>query len=354
MAHIKPTFSLSVGRLHSTSDNPAGGLRWLVSDRDMAYAADSLEVELATLSDVEIEDEVTLELGYDERERVFTGTVAELRPTLAGVRLRALGKMNALLKLRTTAVYENKSAGGIVRELLRQANLSAGTISDGPDLPRFTLGHSCSGYRYAKDLADRLGYELYTNRQGELMFHALGAAKSADSSGGSLGAVAGAAAAAGAALAGGGALNYQFGKHLLRAEARKRGVAWNKAVVGGESPMSAEGDKSAHWLTASEDANQGSAGDGDAPLLVLDPAARTKDLADRFAAGYLNTFGRNAYQLTTTVAGRAGIELGDDVSISDAPDALVNQTGYVRAVRHRFGARTGFLTDLRIVVEARG
>jgi hypothetical protein len=182
------------------------------------------------------------------------------------------------------------------------------------------------------------------------MFHALGAAKSADAAGGALGAVASAATA----LAGGSALGYQYGKHLMRAGARKRGVGWGRVVVGGESPMSSQGDKSAHWLTASEDANQGSAGDGDMPLLILDPAARTKDLADRFAAGYLHTFGRTAHQLTATVMGRPGIELGDSVSISDAPASLVNGSGYVRAVRHRFGAHVGFLTDLRIVVGEEG
>jgi phage protein D len=351
MANLKPTFSLSVGSLRSTSDSPVGGPRRLVSDRDMGFAADSLEVELAERSDVAVNDDVTLELGYeDEKERVFTGTVVELRPTLTGARVRALGKMNALLTLRTTAVYEGQTVGQIVQDLLGQAGLTAGTVSDGPVLPRFALDHRCSGHRYVKDLAERLGYELYTDREGKVMFHALGAATRADSAGGALGAAAGALTA----LAGGGGLGYQYGKHLIRAEARRRATPWGKVVVGGESPMSSQGDKSAHWLTANEDSNQGSAGDGDSTFLVFDPAARTKDLTDRFAAGYLNTLGRTAHQLTATVLGRPGIELGDSVSVSDAPDALVNGSGYVRAVRHRFGVDAGFLTDLRVVLEADG
>lgn len=351
MAHLKPTFSLTIGSLRSTSASPAGGPRRLVSDRDMGFAADSLDVELADRSGVSVADDVTLELGHDdEQEKVFTGTVVELRPTLTGTRVRALGKMNDLLKLRTAAVYEEKSAGNIVEDLLGKAGLEAGTVSGGPTLPSFAVDQRCSAYRYVKDLAERLGYELYTDRDGKVMFHALGAAKSADSAGGRLGAAAGSLAGA---LVGGGE-GYQYGKHLIRAAALRRAPSWGKVVVGGESPMSSQGDKSAHLLTAGEDDNQGSAGDGDPSLLFIDPAARTKDLTDRFAAGYLHTFGRAAYQLTTTVFGRPGVELGDTVSVSDAPDELVNGSGYVRAVRHRFGFDAGFLTDLRVVLEAGG
>jgi hypothetical protein len=353
MASLKPTFSLTLGALQSTSDNPVGGLRSLISDRDMAYAADALEVELGERGDVSLGDPATLELGYeDEREKVFTGTVVELRPTLKGVRVCALGRMNALLMLRTNGVYEGKTVGQIVQDLLGQADLQEGTISDGPTLPRFAIDHRCSGYRYVKDLADRLGYELYTDREGKVMFHALGAATRADSAGGALGAAAGAAGGALAGLAGGGGVGYQYGKHLIRAEARRRPASWGKVVVGGESPMSSQGDKSAPWLTANEDSNQGSAGEGDATALFIDPAARTKDLADRFAAGYLSTFQRTAYQLSTTVLGRAQVELGDSISVADVPDSMANGSGYVRAVRHRFGGDTGFLTDLRIVLEA--
>jgi len=46
------------------------------------------------------------------------------------------------------------------------------------------------------------------------------------------------------------------------------------------------------------------------------------------------------------------VDLGVTVSAADVPDALANGSGYVRAVRHRFGSTTGFVTDLRVSVEA--
>src|SRR5262249_26114109 len=95
-------------------------------------------------------------------------------------------------------------------------------------------------------------------------------------------------------------------------------------------------------------------GNGDVVELVLDPAARTKDLADRFARGYLVTRGRTASELRATVLGRPTLELGDAVRVSGVPDELTNGHGYVQAIRHRLGRETGFLTDLRVVTEEQG
>ncbi|HEX8474420.1 MAG TPA: hypothetical protein VF666_10335 [Pyrinomonadaceae bacterium] len=353
MAALNPTFSLSVGTLSSTSQSPVGSPRKLLVERDMQVAADACVLELAQHLDIKLDEEIALEFGLgDELKKVFTGNVVELRPTLEGFRVRALGKMNALLNLRASAVYENQTVGSIVRDLLDKAGLTAATIDDGPTLPHFYVDQRLSGYAHAKDLADRLGYELYTTREGKVMFHAHGAAASLDSMGGALGGAAAGVAGAVAAVAGGGEGRYQYGGQLVRAGARRRVPAWGKYEVSGESPMSAHGEKTSHFLTASGDDYRGAAGDGKPVRVVLDPVARTKDLADRFAAGRLAASSRTAHMLDTTLLGRAGVELGDTVSISDVPEKTVDGSGYVQAIRHRFSEEAGFLTDLRIVTEA--
>jgi hypothetical protein len=116
--------------------------------------------------------------------------------------------------------------------------------------------------------------------------------------------------------------------------------------------MSGQGDQTSHWLTVNDADYRGSAGDGDPRLILLDPAARTKDLADRFAAGWLAVARRTAHELRVTVLGRPGVDLGATVTAADVPDALANGSGYVRAIRHRFGSTAGFVTDLRVSVEA--
>ena len=343
---LKPVFTLSLGSYRASETDAVGGPSRIVVERAMGSAADALEVIVMDRSGVVPGDAATVALGHDDsRAKVFTGAVAEVQPTLVGVRIRALGTTNALLNLRVAALYENQAAGSIVRDLLGQAGLDAGTIDDGPVLPLYAVDRRLSAHRHVRDLADRLGYELYTDRDGKVMFHALGAAASLDA--GALGAVAGAAAS----LLGGGGEGYEFGKHLAAAGSRQRSAGPTKVEIGGESPMSSQGDTTAHWLSADDDDSRGDAGDGDDTLLLLDPAARTRDLADRFAAGRLASRSRRASEVTITVLGRPSLELGDNISVSGVSDSLVNQSGYVRALRHHLSEERGFLTDVIVSVQ---
>jgi len=346
-APLRPTFTLAVGGLRSETTDPVGGPTEFVVDRDMDVPADALRLRLKERSGIAVGDDATLALGYEgEEETVFTGTVEAVYPAITGVAVRALGTMGDLLNLRASAAFTNQSAGSIVRDLLGRAGLSAGTVADGPVLPRYVVDRALSGYRHLKELADRLGYELYADCDGDVMFYAVGSAAGLDAPGGALGGLLGAAAG----FAGGGE-SYAFGRQLLRAAAGRRDAAWGSVEVGGESPMSRRGDTTEHWLTTNDDDCQGTAGDGDPTLLVRDPVARTKDLADRFAAGRLAVATRTAREVSIIVLGRPQVDLGDPITTGDVPDEEVNGTGYVRAIRHRFEEREGFVTDMRISME---
>ncbi|HET7270397.1 MAG TPA: hypothetical protein VFI90_04855 [Rubrobacter sp.] len=345
MPTLRPTFTLTIGSLSSTTDNPVAAPGTLVVDRDMDVPADALRLHLRERAGIALDDEVKLDLGHDgEEETVFTGAVETVRPAISGVVVRALGTTHDLLNLRTSTTYVNQSAGSIAGDLIGQAGLSAGTVEDGPVLPRYVVDRALSGYRHLKDLADRLGYELYADRDGNIMFHPLGPAANLDALGGVLGAAVG-------GLLGAGGESYAFGQQLLGAAAGRRGVAWGTVEVGGESPMSGQGDTTEHWLTTNDADYMGNAGDGEPALLVRDPAARTKDLADRFAAGRLAVAARAARETSISVLGRPQVDLGHTVAVADVPDETVNGSGYVRAIRHRFGDDAGFVTEIRISLE---
>jgi phage protein D len=319
----------------------------------MDTPAESLHISLFERQDISLGEEVSLELGHDgENERVFTGKVALVRPALGGVEVFALGRMEALLALRTSATFEGQAVGSIARDLIGQAGLETGSVDDGPTLPRFAVDKRLSAYAHLKGLADRLGYELYTNRDGQIMFHALGDAAGLDAgAGGLLGAAAGAVASAASTLIGlGGAEGYQYGLHLIQAHATRRPPEWGKVEVGGESAMSSQGESTAHWLTVNDSDFRGSAGDGSPALLVLDSAARSKDLADRFSAGRLAVANRSAHQVSITVLGRPQVDLGSTLNVSEVPDGLLNGEGYVRSICHRFGENTGFTSQFRIAL----
>lgn len=356
---LKPTFALRLGSLDSSTERPVGGPVRFDLQRGMGGAAESLQVELMAREGVAAGDDATLELGFDgETEIVFTGHVVELQPTLAGVRVLALGRMDKLLRLRTAQRWDERDAGAIVRDLADAAGVDVGQIDSGPTLPRYAMDGKLNAAAHLRQLAARLGFELYTHRDGSLQFRALGAAANLDSAAGGLGgALAGAANAAASAAAsllgvGGGSTGYEVGKNLFAAAASRRAESLTEVLIGGEGPASSHGNSSSWWLSTGSDTNHGSAGGGDAKLLVLDAAARTQDLAQRFAAGQLATEQRSAHRLHLRSFGRAALELGDDVGASGAADELLNASGYVCGLRHRFGPDTGFVSDIVIQAEA--
>ena len=359
---LKPSYALTIGAFSSASDNTVGGPRRLSIVRTMDVAADAAQIVLADRSGVNLHDEVSVQLGHDgENEEVLRGAVVALRPDLLGVQVTVLGMMQQLLQLRTAAWYDNQSAGAIARDLVGQAGLEAGLIDEGPTLPRYAVDKRRSGYAHLRQLAEKLGFELYARRDGKICFHGLGDGAGLDAAGdGLLGAAAGAVGSAAGAvgvLLGGGSAGYQYGQHLLQGRAQQLAPAWGRIVVGGESPMSGQGDGTAHWLTTDDSDYQGeSTGDSDSPaLLVIDPAARTKDIADRFAAGMLATGQRGAHQVTIRVLGSlnlAQVDLGDTIQVGAAPEELINGSGYIRALHHYLDAEHGFVTDVRIVVSA--
>jgi phage protein D len=314
----------------------------------MSGGAESLEVEMMDRSAIAVDDPVTLELGYDgSTQTVFTGSVAVVEPGLEGVRLIALGKMDALMRLRMAAFYEGRTAGDIVKDLAGQAGLDTDTIDDGPELPRYAVDRRLSGYTHCRELAARLGFELYTSKQGKLMFRALGAAASLDAGG-----LGGALGAAASVLGLSGGEGYEAGKHLLAATARRAKTAADRIEVAGESPMSSEGDSAAHWLTPETDNFRGEAGSGNSSWLVVDLAARTQDLAGRFAQGYLVTAQRPANAASIAVFGRESLELGDSIRVSSAADPLINSSWYIQALRHELSRERGFRTEMRLIPES--
>jgi hypothetical protein len=215
VAILRPVFTITAGSFQSDETNPVGGPAAIVIDRDMDAAAELAEIVVMDRSGIAVDDPIAIELGHDgQRQTVFTGDVISVRATLQGPRLRALGKMRALLDLRTAAFYENQSAGRIVSDLIGQAGLAEGTVDEGPTLPRFAIDRRVSAHRHIRGLAGRLGFELYTDRSGQVMFHGLGGAAGLDAAG-ALGSVA--AAAASALGLGGSGEGYEFGRHRCRA-----------------------------------------------------------------------------------------------------------------------------------------
>lgn len=347
---VRPAYSLTAGALTSdTSTSVAGPSRFVV-ERDLDVPIDLLRVTVAERGGVEPGDPVQLDLGdEDGLERVFTGTVAEVRPALGGCGLVCAGSMLALVDLRLSSFYREQSAGAVVRDLVGRAGLTEGTISDGLDLPRFAIEQRAGAHAQLRRLADALGFSLFSDREGKVHFRGLGPAARLGSVGGPLGGAV--EAAAGALGAGGGGGGLAYGEHLLSARASLRPDVGRTVLVGGESPMSGRGEDKSFWLTATDAPYEDSSGSGP-DLLVIDAAARTKDMAGRFAAGYSAGLARRTADVRLTILGAPALDLGDSTGASGAPDSGLNASGYVKGLRHRFSALEGFVTDVVLSTEA--
>ena len=292
----------------------------------MDVPVDAVTLKLLQRDEIDLGDEVTVALGHNgTKSTVFVGNVVMLHPTISGVEIRALGTMQNLLNLRTAATYENQNVGSIARDLISQANLNPGIVDDGVTLPRYAIDRRLSAFAHLKELANRLGYEFYSDRNGQINFHALGTATVTLPSGGN---------------------DYQFGQHLLTATAQRQPPAWGAVTVGGESPASSQGNNRVHWLTTNDDTQ--TAGNGTPELLVLEPIARNRDLVSLIAAGRLAVAERKAHTVKLRVLGRPEIDLGDEINPSGVEDELINGNGYIRAIRHQFSDTVGFVTDIAI------
>lgn len=346
MASLKPRFAFTAGSLTSDSDSPVAAPSRFVVERSLEVPIDLLRVLLGDSGGIVAGDAVSLDLGdEDGLARVFTGSVAEMRPRLGGCQLVCVGTMLALVELRVSSCYRDRSAGDIVRDLIGQAALEEGQIEDGVNLPRYTIERRVGAHPQLRRLAGRLGFSLFADREGKVHFRGVGAAASLGSGG-----LAGAASAAGAIGLGGGSGTLAYGQHLLAAEGSLQPAFARRVTVGGESPMSGQGEDKSFWLTATDTDYEDSAGSGE-EWLITDSAARTKDMAGRFAAGYVTGFARRAAAIRVAVLGMPALDLGEALGASGAPETGLNASGTITALRHRFGARDGFVTEVTIATE---
>lgn len=311
-------------------------------DRGLGVPLDALTIGLGEVVPVGLGDPVSLDFGDEEGvERVFTGSVAEIRARTAGVEIFALGALLALVHLRVSRHYLQSSAGHIARDLLGQAGTPVGHIEEGAVFPAFAVDRRQGAFPQLKALADRLDFHLFSDRMGRIHFRNLGPGAEAGTNAHAIPAQ-GEGSAAGILL---------HGRDILEARGIRTALPARRITVGGDSPMSAGGEDQWSWLSAQEAGFQGSSGEG-AELILADPLARTQELASRFAAARRNALRLRQRRLHVTMAGRADLELGDQLETGKAAMADLNGRGLVQALRHRFDTEAGFVTEADLWMEA--
>jgi hypothetical protein len=322
---LTPTYRIALGSSTIVASDASSRqpLLGLVADSRIGAPAATATLLFASGSDLSPSpgDSVTLELGYDDTTRVFTGVVGSVARDFDLMTVHALSPAIALARMRVNQTYSNVNCGGVVSDLAQQASVDTDTIDDGFDLPAYAVTDRKSAFAHCVDLGERTGFELYATSEGKLVFSKF--------------------AKVGPDRA------WTYGRDLIMLSVAQRKPSFGKVEVWGESPASSEGQDASSWLTADFSSFIGDAGSG-GTFRLSDPAVRTKQAAEDAAKGRLAWFSRRGTFARARLPGDATVAIGDAVSILLAPDDKQNGLYQVARVRHELSKARGFVTETEL------
>lgn len=289
---------------------------------------------LSPLADLEPGSEVAIELGFgDEPATVLTGDVDSVAFDPATLVVDVLARPARLRTVRIGRSYRDLSAGDIVADLAGEAGATTGEIDDGPTLPAYHVDESHHAWWHVQRLAGLSASVVSIAPDGALRFVA---APGGDAGG--LGGVAGAAVGAVSALLGGGG-GFRFG-----AELHDWSVA-TRAALGSAATMAAHGAASEMGSSAWHVLLKEPAGGAPQGRVLLAGAIRDRDAAAGVSGASEDGAHRSRQLGWLTITGDATLRAGDVVDVSEMPVGP-NPTLRALRVRHRYGDRAGFVTDV--------
>jgi phage protein D len=314
---LRPAYEISLGSVTLSSEQ-LEPLASVVVERAQNAGADRALLMLGERPDLAVQegDAATVKLGWEgDSTLVFTGTVDAVDRGLHGIEVTCAGSAVLLARARATTTYVVQTAGQVVTALAGDAGVDVGAVQDGVQLPVYVADSARSHHAHCLRLARWCGFGLYCEETGALVF--------------------------GPFSAGAPARTFRYGADLLSA-CVQRAMAAGDATVIPESPASSQGDETASWLVKDPSPNAGGSG----ATILCEPAMRTKEAAATVAQAWADRVARASVSGRIEVAGAADVGLGASVALKDMPDAQLDDTYEVRALRHVLDRRRGFRSQL--------
>lgn len=266
------------------------------------------------------EQDVILELGYKgARSRVFTGKISQVEWGIQQTVITAESCFRQLTCTRLNRLFEKSSAADIVNSVAQTcAGVTVSKAESGIQFPVYTLGNRQTAWEHLQFLAQQCGMDLYADTQDKLVFAKYSPAQTHDCT---------------------------YGVNVLALEMQQQQPAIAGIEVYGESPASqGQGDQSYPWLAKKE--VKGKAGKTSATTLrIVDPTARTEDIADKIAEAYLKAK-TSLRQGRIQLLGNGAAKLGDGIKIAKMPVQAQNGNFKITAVTHTLNYHSGFYTTL--------
>lgn len=317
----------------TTPQREARQLLSLAGELAMGGIGGRCVVEIAdpSLSAPALGDSVQVSLGKgDGTTPVFTGEVRQVTRTATALRITATDGLAKLATFDLEMAYENKTAGAIVKDVLGQAGVDAGTVEDGPTLATWIMHKGPRALRHLQRLAELCGADLFSDGEGKICFITPSTQ--------------------------GEEHTFQYGGDVLALHLEDATPPFDSFSVWGEGAASSQGAGKEHWLVKDLSSVNGKAAvgqggsvspgqEGDRPLLVLDGSVRSGEAAKAVAEARAAAVAARAVRGFLQVLGAPAVKPGDTVKVSDLPgDGAEPGPLRVRRVRHRLDARVGFIT----------
>ncbi|MEZ5401865.1 MAG: hypothetical protein R2729_19480 [Bryobacteraceae bacterium] len=324
---LTPAYQIVIAdrKVNTVEEPRASTVDLLMVELDMNTPADSVELHLGNVGGLrpERDDDATIELGYVDDESltlVFTGKVVCAEPNLHSTRVVALSPAQALLESRMEQTFEFKTAGEIVEELAGAAGVTVAQAEAGTLFPAWVVDGRKSLYAHMRDIADTVGYDLFFNPSGELVFRRTIFSTRLHV--------------------------YDWAKQIIELELRQCRPDAESVEAWGESPGTGRGENAWAWLSKDTSGSKGTAGSGSPTRLIENPVLRTGDAAQFHAGAALSRLQSDAVKGRLLTFGNPQVQLGDSIRIREVPDERANGDFRVRAVRHRIHKKTGFTTEI--------
>lgn len=262
-------------------------------------------------------DPVAVKLGYgNDAVLVFTGTVESVEWGIDRVTVYAAGGFQSLTSARFNLLYEQSTAGDIVKDIAHsRLKLAVAKIENGLKFPVYALGNQTSAYDHLNALSYQCGFDFYANPQDKMVFAKYKAANTH---------------------------RLTYGSHILSAVSDHPSSGITGVEVYGESPCSqGQGEQAYAWLTKKE--VKGSAGSSGSLLQLNASTARTQAIADDIAQAML-VRRQQKQRGQIRILGGPNIQLGDAITVTKMPLSQQNGSFKIVGVTHRLNRQQGFYT----------
>ncbi|MDF0551811.1 contractile injection system protein, VgrG/Pvc8 family [Kamptonema sp. UHCC 0994] len=316
---LKINYKIKIGSTIYTA-NDKTLLLDLRSQSSLQVPVNTCQIVLGIPKNVQVapKDPISVEIGYDRQTSlVFTGRVMRVDWEIDRINIEAASTLTELTLLRINRVYEKSHAGDIVKDILKQANLTVGKVENGIEFAVYAVGDRETASDRLQNLAQQCGFDMYANERDRAIFAQYSPANTH---------------------------TFTYGENILKYQSEQPQTGIDKIEIYGESPASqGQGNQAYSWLTKKE--VKATAGSGKNVLRLADPTARSQAVAQNIARGMLTHLQQKQHG-QIAVIGTANVKLGEAIQITKMPISKQNGTFKVTGVRHTINRRNGFLTTI--------